>query len=236
MSPDKVLTCITNHNNNKNALHLRNRFSGYYETIIIDSGSNSVEPEFDVKLPNVYYSGLFNESVRQCRLRGKRYLFHIASDVYIRCFKKIYGIVSRLSDDICIWAPSSRGQSLPHCKNKGSGQLRDIPFADGFTFLADLAICDIVYPVDRMSNKHGYGIDIILGYNCIKINRKRCVIDDRVEVHHREGSGYCQDEALKTMYRWVSSGTFDTGIKKYFILHRRIPEYCDLLLQFLREQ
>jgi hypothetical protein len=76
-------------------------------------------------------------------------------------------------------------------------------------FLVETALCDVVYPVDRRSNRYGYGIDILLGYACIKRNRKRCVIDDRVEVRHREGSGYPQDAALRTMYRWGSSGRFD---------------------------
>jgi len=234
MSPGNVLVCITNHNNNKNALHLRSKFSSYYEAIIIDSGSNTVDHRFDVKLPNIYYSGLFNESVKQCRSRGKKYLFLVASDVYIRCFKKIHDIISRLTDDVGIWAPSSNGQSLSHCKNMGSGQARDVPFVEGFIFLIDVALCDVVYPVNRKSNKYGYGIDIVLGYNCVRNGRKRCVIDDRAEVHHRKGSGYSQDDALKAMYRWASSGLFDTGIKEYFALHRRIPEYSDLLLRFLR--
>ena len=234
MSPDDVLLCITNHNHNRNALFLKSGFSGCFETIIIDSGSRKAEPGFDVKLPNVYYSGLFNESVRQARQRGKRTLFFVAADVYLRCFRKIHDLIAGLSEEVSIWAPSSRGQSLPHCKNKGCGRLRDVPFVEGFAFLVDVALCDIVYPVDREANRFGYGIDIMLGYNCIKTYRKRCVIDDRVEVHHKEGSGYCQDEALKMMYEWVAAGGFAPGLKEYFALHRRIPEYCDLLLQFLR--
>lgn len=235
MSPEDVLVCITNHNRNRNALHLRSRFSRDFETIVIDSGSCPREPGVEVKLPNVHYPGLFNESVRQCRLRGRRYLFFVAADVRIRCFRRIRDIVSRLGDEIGIWAPSSGGQSLPHCRNTGSGGMRDVPFAEGFMFLVEVALCDVVYPVDRRSNRYGYGIDILLGYNCIKVSRKRCVIDDRVEVRHEEGSGYSQDKALATMYRWVSSGPFESGIKAYFALHRRVPEYWELLLRFLRE-
>ncbi len=82
MNKNNILVCITNHNSNENAINLKNSFSEYFETIIIDSDSNIIEKDFDIKLENVYYTGLVNESVNQCKLRNKKYLFFIASDVY----------------------------------------------------------------------------------------------------------------------------------------------------------
>jgi len=75
MNKEDVLVCITNYNSNENALSLKSNFSKYFETIIIDSKSNIIEDGFDIKLENVFYTGLFNESVNQCKIRNKKYYF-----------------------------------------------------------------------------------------------------------------------------------------------------------------
>ena len=59
---NKTLVCIVNHNDSDNAVMLKMVFSNYFETIIIDSKSDKVEEDFDIKLENVGYSGLFNEA------------------------------------------------------------------------------------------------------------------------------------------------------------------------------
>ena len=69
MDLNKILVCINNHNDNDNAKKLKKEFSEYIDTIIIDSGSTEKLVDFDVKLDNLYYSGLYNESVNQCLIR-----------------------------------------------------------------------------------------------------------------------------------------------------------------------
>ena len=61
MNIDDILVCITNHNNNDNAIKLKKDFFNYFETIIIDSKSKIIMDDFDVKLDNVYYTGLLNQ-------------------------------------------------------------------------------------------------------------------------------------------------------------------------------
>jgi hypothetical protein len=235
MKPEEILVCITNHNSNKNALFLKKEFSKYFETIIIDSGSNEILDEFDIKLGNVYYTGLLNESVKQCLDRNKKYLYFIASDVYYKDFKEIYEIISSLEENIYLWAPSSRGQSHYHCKNLKNNIYRDVPYLEGFCFLANIDCFNGLYPVSMDKNLYGYGIDLILGYNCIKVLKKRCVVDDRVEIYHKEGTGYSQGKALRDMYIWMMTD-FDEGIREYTNLYRtswlgsiNSPDYKKLL-------
>jgi hypothetical protein len=59
-----------------------------------------------------------------------------------------------------------------------------------------------------------------LGYNCIKRLGKKCLIDDRVEIYHKEGTGYDQGKALQDMYNWMLS-SFDDGVKNYTVLYSR---------------
>lgn len=220
MDKDEILVCITNHNYNENALILKNEFSKYFDTIIIDSKSSINEDYFDIKLENVYYSGLINESINQTKIRGKKYLYNIASDVYINDFDKIFNIIDKLPDDVYLWSPSSRGQSHYHCKNFKTDHYREVPYLEGFTFLSHINNFNGLYPISLEKNLYGYGIDLIMGYNCIKKLNKKCVVDDRVEIYHKEGTGYNQNKALNDMYNWIFN-TFNDDIKKYIILYNK---------------
>ncbi len=231
MNKEDVLVCITNYNSNENALSLKSNFSKYFETIIIDSKSNIIEDGFDIKLENVFYTGLFNESVNQCKIRNKKYLFFIASDVYFEDCEKVSEFISNLNDDVYLWAPSSRGQSHQHCKNKGQG-LREVPYLEGFCFLSHIECCKSLYPISLNRNKFGYGIDLLLGHNCIKIQRKKCLVDDRIEIYHKEGTGYDQGQALHMMYDWMGKD-FNEEILRYTILYSKSPGH-EKLLDYLK--
>jgi hypothetical protein len=220
MNKENILVCITNHNSNENAINLKNGFSEYFETIIIDSKSSKIEDEFDIKLENVYYTGLVNESIRQCKLRNKKYLFFIASDVYYENYEKVSELILNLDNDVYLWSPSSRGQSHYHCKNFRTNSYREVPYLEGFSFLTNIECFEGLYPISLEKNLYGYGIDLILGYKCIKNLKKKCVVDDRIEIYHKEGTGYNQSKALQDMYQWMMSD-FDDDVKKYTILYSR---------------
>lgn len=228
MNKNDILVCITNHNSNENAIALKKGFSKYLDTIIIDSKSSVIEDEFDVKLGNVYYTGLFNESVNQCRLRNKKYLFFIASDVFFYDYEKTVELIESLEDDIYLYSPSSKGQSHQHCKNLSSGGLREVPYLEGFCFMTHIDCCEFLHPISLERNLFGYGIDLLLGYDCVKKQRKKCVIDDRVEIYHKEGTGYNQGKALQDMYNWMGND-FDNSIREYTVLYSRVPGYTKLL-------
>jgi hypothetical protein len=232
MNKNDILVCITNHNSNKNSIELKKGFSKYFDTIIIDSESSEIEDEFDVKLGNVYYTGLFNESVKQTKDRNKKYVYFIASDVFYGDYQKVSELVDTLDDDVYLWSPSSSGQSHHHCKNFKTDSIREVPYLEGFCFLTHIECCDNLYPVSLDRNLFGYGIDLLLGYNCIKRLGKKCVIDDRVEIYHKEGTGYDQGKALQDMYKWMLS-SFDDGVKEYTVLYSRSWD-SKKLLEYLK--
>ena len=218
MNKDDILVCIANHNSNQNAIQLKKGFGEYFDTIIIDSKSTEISDEFDIKLDNVYYTGLVNESINQSKIRKKQLVFFIASDVYVEDFEKISQIIKTLPEDVYLWAPSSRGQSHYHCKNFKSDGLREVPYLEGFTFLSNLALFENLYPISTVQNLYGFGIDLTLGFNCIKKFNKICVVDDRIEVYHKEGTGYDQSRALNDMYRWMMSSS-DLKLREYTVLY-----------------
>lgn len=212
---DDILICITNYNDNDNALKLKNDFiDNGFNVIIIDSGSNIQNEKFDIKLGNVYYNGLLNESIKNTISKNKKYMFFIASDVIIDNVESIKEILINLDDDIYLYSPSSNGQSHPWCKNRNTNYLRDVIFIEGFIFLANVELLKTIFPINLNINKFGYGVDILLGYRTFKQFKKRCVIDDRITVYHREGTGYNTHLATIEMNNWIN--TLDNN-EQYFI-------------------
>lgn len=220
----KILVAITNHNWNDNAVKLKEGFSKYYETIIIDSASTEIDDNFDIRLENVYYTGLYNQSIDQMNMRGLDWLFFIASDVIIDDIDLVVQRIESFSDPIRTWAPSSTGQSHKHCKPSGLNQLRQVPYLEGFCFLSHK---DILFKVDPEQNHLGYGIDIVLGYETYK-QGYHVVVDDGVEIHHTPGTGYDQNEAGHLMYKWMPANGYDS------LLHAYIRSWRDPNFSLLR--
>ena len=219
MKIEDILICITNHNSNENAINLKDGFRDYAETIIIDSASDLLDDNFDIKLDNVYYSGLVNECINQTISRNKKYLFFIASDVYFDNYINILDIIKEIDDDIYVWSPSSKGQSHYHCKNFNTNYYREVPYIEGFCFLSNIECLKPIYPISLDKNLYGYGIDLLIGFFCYKL-RKKCVVDDRVEIYHKEGTGYNQNKALNDMYNWMLND-FNNEVKDYTILYSK---------------
>lgn len=200
-----VLVTIVNYNLNDEALNLKSLFSDKFDTIIIDSGSNIQPDEFDIKLSNVGYSGLFNRASQEMIEKKYDWILFICSDVVLKKSdaEKLKNQINMLTDDIGMYSPSSTGQSHKHCKNLKSGGLRDVAFIEGFIFLANKKIIEQIYPVDININKLGHGLDARKGQLCLK-NNMRCVIDDNITVYHQEGTGYNAMEASKQFIDWMN--------------------------------
>lgn len=204
----RVLVTIVNHNLNDEAINLKNLFSEQFDTVIIDSGSNVQPEEFDIKLPNVGYSGLFNAACETMLKGGYDWLLFICSDVVLKKSDvlKIKMAVETLPNDVGVYSPSSSGQSHKHCKNLKTNGLRDVVFVEGFMFAAAKKIIEQIYPVNVEVNKLGHGLDAYKGFLCLQ-NNLRCVIDDTINVYHREGTGYNTTIASHQFLAWMSLST-----------------------------
>jgi hypothetical protein len=201
----RVLVTIVNHNLNDEAINLKNIFSEQFDTIIIDSGSNTQPDEFDIKLPNVGYSGLFNSAAESMLNNEYDWLLFICSDVVLKKsdVEKIKIAVETLPPDIGVYSPASTGQSHKHCKNHKTNTMRDVVFVEGFMFAASKKIIQQIYPVNTEINKLGHGLDAYKGFLCIQ-NNLRCVIDDTITVYHKEGTGYNTTIASQQFLKWMT--------------------------------
>ncbi len=202
----KILCIIANHNYSNNASSLHQLFSNYYDSAIIDSGSDS-PPKKSLKLENIYYSGLLNQAYSIAKYKDYKYLLFICSDVEITSDEalKMFNRLSTIDlSKIGLYSPSSTGLSHKFCKKQTSNNLREVPFAEGFIFLCDMEILDHICPIDTKKNLYGWGIDIIQSFYA-KEKNKLCVVDDNVEVNHLAGTGYSREIAKIEMLSWIKS-------------------------------
>jgi len=201
-----ILVTIVNYNLNDEAINLKNIFKEHFESVlIIDSGSKEQPDDFDIKLENVGYSGLFNRASQEMLEKNYDWLFLICSDIVMKKsdVEKLKINIDALPEDVGVYSPSSTGQSHKHCKNRQSGGLRDVLFVEGFLFAASRKIIEQIYPVDVNINKLGHGVDALKGFMCLN-NKLRCVIDDSINIFHREGTGYNTNDASNQFLSWMA--------------------------------
>jgi len=178
---NNICVSVANHNFNKNAIALKHQFLKYFKhTVIIDSGSTNKDKEIDICLPNVYYTGLWNESVKTAIERKTPWLLFCASDIHIP------DINIAINDNIGTYSASvdqASRFSLSEQLNQNTNNIRAVGYVEGFFFLSRVDILKIIYPVDAKENLIGYGIDTVIGYLTRKLGFKS-VVDDRYTIHH----------------------------------------------------
>jgi hypothetical protein len=203
---DNILCTIVNHKFNENARKLRDTFSKYVNTIVIDSGSPEKDESF-INLPNVYYSGLFNYACAHAKKDRYPFIFFICSDVVVEeeDVKKIFESLKNIDfTSLGIYSPSSKGRSHLWCQKHNNSGIRIVPFVEGFIFLASMEVLEEIAPIDSSVNLLGWGIDVVSGYFC-KSQYKLCLIDDVATVFHPAETGYSSSEAEVQMEKWVQS-------------------------------
>lgn len=220
-----ILVSIVNHENTSNALTLARGFGERAETMLIDSGSRLTDGEkeqFDVVLPNVYYSGLFNETKRIVSARADvDILLFICSDVLIQDPAFVVDRMAHVFSDPAVggYTPSNTGSGHPFCQKQETSGLREIPFVDGFILGIRRSVLDRIPFVDLDVNPLGWGVDVYAGYVAASM-RLRTVVDDLASVHHPPGSGYDRQRAFGEMLQWLA--VHGDGSHRYFRLYRRL--------------
>lgn len=230
---NKILICIVNYNYNDNAIILKRMFSSYSETIIIDSDSSKKEEDFDIIIKNNGYSGLFNKACEVAIEKKVDGVLFICSDVSIKKkqAKQIIEKISTLnSNEIGVYSPSSKGQSHAHCKKRGE-KFREVVFVEGFMFYAFMDILKEVYPVNLDVNKFGYGLDVHKGMVCMQKNKK-CIIDNSIEVYHREGTGY---DTVEASHQFISYMDKNANLKKFWKIYQENNYDSDLMMKKMKK-
>ncbi|MFB2974628.1 hypothetical protein [Microseira sp. BLCC-F43] len=199
-----AIAVVTNYDFSDNADAIKASLSPYFETILIDSSSPSPPRTVDLIVANLYYTGLWNESVRVALQKGKQWLLFVASDIQIPDVKLLADCIELVlaEKQIGVYTPSLRYDSriaFDYCYNRGTGKVRECYLCEGFFFLARTDILAKLYPVDIQANTYGWGLDVMTAFHSYQAGLK-VVVDDRVEIYHPASS---HPIPVKEAYRQV---------------------------------
>jgi len=210
---NEILCCVFNHNENDKAIRWWERLNPYFDTVILDSGSDpACSHPSAINLPNVYYSGLMNKAYELLVERDYQWLVVLTDDIQIE--DKYVPLLCQtlrqlsLSENVALYQPSCRwslkGRALPQSLCHFTGKIRNTNFQEGWFHFVRRDVLAAIMPVDTQINKMGWGIDILLSH-IARINNLLVLVDDRIQVLHPKGTGYNKDIALAQMRQWLDS-------------------------------
>ena len=230
-----LLMVVINHGLNQRALSLKRQFQNYLPTIALDSGSvlsAEQRTQFDLCLPNVYYTGCLRAASEYAMKEGYSHVWIWASDV--DCSEPAKAV--RLCRETFahtpadVYAPSADYSFHPQMAPRPGLGLKRVTFTDGFCFAARSELiaraCD-----DFKGCVYGFGVDIQLGMLARKRHR-HVYVDHRYQVDHPQGAGYSVRKATDEWHAWrrrqsVQTWLFHRLARKRF---SRTPVGMKLLL------
>ena len=204
-----MLVTIVNHQYNDQAVELVKGFRPQAEVIAIDSGSTLDErhnPFFDLKLPNVYYSGLVNAAYQELSDRPNHaILYFICSDVRFDDFASTIAYAKSAFEDpqVGVYAPSVNISGHPQMLCHQTGDLRPVVFVEGICFAVRLSLLEQLCPINTEVNYLGWGLDVYLGFLAMQAGLTS-VVDDRLTIYHQADCGYDTAQARQQRDRWIA--------------------------------
>lgn len=190
---NSILICIFNYRQDENARRWYNLLSPHFETYILDSGNNKVCDDF-IQFPNIYYSGLFNETKKLEEKGNYSWIGIICSDVTIDdnnsqlLIDKIKWL--KTTSNIGAWQPSLDSSSAKrNRKNNAKHNLESVSFLEGMIVFMNNIIFSKFPNIDITENLYGMYIDNVFSAFVIDNNMLN-IYDNSLQVHHREESEY----------------------------------------------
>lgn len=215
----KIKAVIMHYNKPENADRLYEQLAPVFDDVeIFDNGSdsNKIPIHTTRSRENVYWTGTWNEVMATCS--GYDAVWVLGCDIELKNKPKEYRDAIEASLPFGCWSPCIDGRAHPfmqaeYFKDHKPLEVKNI---EGMA----LAVSgNLMRQVGELvpGSTIGYGQDFWLCYRARKAGMRN-IIDGRVSVHHPEGQGYNDVEALRQM--------FDTFGKAYGADFRRtIFEY-----------
>ena len=210
MAKKDLLCCVYNHNHNDNSVLWLNRLKNTgFETFVLDSGSKEQLNGKNIKqYDNIYYGGLFGESVKLLNQKDYKWLFFVCSDILIdeENFKNLVNTLQTIDniDKLGIYQPSTTADShnvWTNNFNRGCG-LRKTSNIEGWMMLVRKDIIEELYKYNidfSTEMKMGWGIDVLLSYISLRMGYKNMVDDNVIVTHPNSPAGYNTDVANSEM-------------------------------------
>lgn len=219
----KIQVFIFNYDHFENATRLFHGFSSLgLDTYWVNCESpNDPElPDSDrvIKLPNVYYSGQWNEALR---LATGDVILITNADVGVkspgrlvsrmRAFYEKYGDRAGLYAPNVNWTPWTYNPAL--LEDIGD-DLKKVVATDSTIWSLRTPIARRVGPLDLSVNKLGWGIEVVAAYYCMTEGRL-VVRDYGIRCDHPQSTAYNRGAADLEWRNWVATLGIGSGFWKY---------------------
>ncbi len=195
------------------AMTLYKGFSDASCDVFLLNCESPLDPSFEEtdrikKLPNIYYSGQWNEALK---LLTGNVAFLINSDVKIksipRLIQKMQSFYSKYGDKAGIYAPNLHWTPWTYnparLEDLGNGVKR-VPATDSTVWSVCSSLAHKVGPVDLSINKLGWGIEVVAAYYAF-LEKKLVVRDYSIKLEHPNHTAYNRTEADQTWRKWANS-------------------------------
>ena len=212
---ENICVVIANYDSSFNAEHLKNDFSQYFHTVLIDSASPTPPKSIDISIPNTYYPGLWNAAYEYVSSIQYEWVMFIASDVVIANVQLACMLANQAiqNDTIGIYSPSLSKNSKTSFSNlyeKSTNSMREVGITEGFIFLARLDLLKGIYPISE-HNKSGWGVNVMSCHAAYQA-QKIVVADDRIQVFHPQSLPHHaidQEVATKEAIQYLGQAVFE---------------------------
>lgn len=194
-----------------------------FDTYWLNCASNR-DPSFPEtekirKLPNIYYSGQWNEALKYA---SADVIFLINADVRFNNIDKIvyklkmfyqkHGPKAGIYAPNIYWTPWTYNPST--LKDLGDGFKR-VPNTDSTIWAVKTSIAHKIGPIDLKVNRLGWGIEQVASYYC-DLENKYVVRDYAVKCDHPAHTAYDRGQADVEFRRWIEQLKLGKDFWKYY--------------------
>ncbi len=172
-----------------------------------------------VKLPNIFYSGQWNESLK---LATGDVLFLINSDVDIPkpklVMKRMEQFYDHYKDKAGLYAPNHYWTPWtfnPDLLETVAFGMKKVPATDSTLWSVRRDIAEEVGPVDLKLNPIGWSIEVLAAYYC-KLKDMLVVRDYHVKCNHPHSSAYHRGEADMQWRNWIATKNLGRDFWDYY--------------------
>jgi hypothetical protein len=190
----RIKAVILNHNTSESCDRLYEQLHGCFDDVeVFDSGSDcdKIPIHMGRKLPNVYWTGGWNEILKTCSDYDAVWM--LGGDIELKSSPEKYREAIEASLPFGCWSPCIDGRAKPFMQagNYRHGQPKQVRNIEGMALALSGEVMRTVKRLPEGSN--GYGQDLWL---CLKAREMGLgnIIDGRVSVYHPEARGYDDKE------------------------------------------
>lgn len=220
----EVQVFIFNYAHFNDALNLFYRFTNAgYDTYLLNCHSPKDPPFHETdkirKLPNIYYTGQWNESQRYLNADIALYLnADVTIPSIVRLMDRLEKFYKTFKNKAGLYSPNvdyTPWTYNPHLLPEAARGLKVVPGTDSIIWAIRREIVESIGKIDLSVNRLGWGIELVASYYCFL--RKQLVVRDyHIKCFHPRHTAYSRDAADREWKNWIRKLNIHNGFWPYY--------------------